>query len=117
MLFVPLVLSGSLSQREPQSYNALRGEERSIAGDKSNVGDFLSKVRKTAEYHARHAMVAARALSWSLTPRTLRKPVFIVGCSRAGTTVVYKTFSESRELGSLQKETHDFWISLHPLSE
>jgi hypothetical protein len=47
----------------------------------------------------------------------MQKPIFIVGCSRAGTTVVYKTFSESREIGSLQRETHDFWMDLHPLSE
>jgi hypothetical protein len=44
-------------------------------------------------------------------------PVFIVGCSRAGTTLVYKTFSESDELGSLQRETHDFWSGLHPIEE
>jgi hypothetical protein len=41
--------------------------------------------------------------------------VFIVGCSRAGTTVVYKTFSAHPELGSLNRETHDFWVDLHPL--
>ncbi len=45
------------------------------------------------------------------------RPVFIVGCSRAGTTVVYKTFSASPELGSLDRETHDFWSDLHPLQE
>jgi hypothetical protein len=28
---------------------------------------------------------------------------------------VYKTLSESREIGSLQRETHDFWTELHPL--
>ena len=30
---------------------------------------------------------------------------------------MYKTLSESREIGSLQRETHDFWIDLHPLSQ
>ncbi len=43
--------------------------------------------------------------------------MFVVGCSRGGTTVVYKTLSEADELGSLQRETHDFWAQLHPLSE
>ncbi len=38
----------------------------------------------------------------------------MVGCSRAGTTLVYKTLSESREIGSLQRETHDYWTDLHP---
>ena len=41
----------------------------------------------------------------------------MVGCSRAGTTLVYKTLSESALLGSLQKETHDFWAGLHPPAE
>lgn len=44
-----------------------------------------------------------------------RRPIIIVGCSRAGTTLVYKTLSESAEIGSLQRETHDYWMGLHPL--
>ncbi|MFN0316538.1 MAG: sulfotransferase family protein [Burkholderiales bacterium] len=44
----------------------------------------------------------------------LAAPVFVIGCSRSGTTVVYKTLSEASELGSLQRETHDFWSELHP---
>jgi hypothetical protein len=39
----------------------------------------------------------------------------VVGCSRGGTTLVYRTFSESAELGSLQRESHGFWDALHPL--
>ena len=31
--------------------------------------------------------------------------------------MVYKTFSASPELGSLDRETHDFWSDLHPLRE
>lgn len=41
----------------------------------------------------------------------------MVGCSRAGTTLVYKTLSESHEIGSLQRETHDYWTALHPLAD
>ena len=41
----------------------------------------------------------------------------VLGCSRAGTTLVYKTLSESNEIGSLQRETHDYWIALHPLRD
>ncbi len=47
---------------------------------------------------------------------TLIKPVFVIGCSRAGTTLVYKTYSEARDLGSMHRETHDFWSELHPPS-
>jgi hypothetical protein len=34
-----------------------------------------------------------------------------------GTTLVYKTLSESAEIGSLQRETHDYWMDLHPLRD
>jgi hypothetical protein len=81
------------------------------------VSELLLKVGKTVRYHGRQAAIAARGAWWDLWRRSLQRPVFVVGCSRAGTTLVYKTLSESRELGSLQRETHDFWIALHPLAE
>lgn len=62
-------------------------------------------------------MQAIRDGWWWLGRRRLEKPIFVVGCSRAGTTVVYKTLSESLEVGSLQRETHDFWVALHPLAK
>jgi hypothetical protein len=31
--------------------------------------------------------------------------------------MVYRTYSEAEELGSLYLETHDFWATLHPLAE
>jgi Sulfotransferase family len=81
------------------------------------VDDLFSKVRKTLVFHGARARRAGRNIWWALSPRALSKPIFVVGCSRAGTTLVYKTFSESRELGSLQRETHDFWVALHPLAQ
>ena len=45
------------------------------------------------------------------------RPIIVLGCSRAGTTLVYKTLSESSEIGSLQRETHDYWVGLHPLRD
>ena len=81
------------------------------------MSELLLKVGKTVRYHGRQAMTAARSAWWDLSRRSLERPIFVVGCSRAGTTLVYRTFSESRELGSLQRETHDFWIALHPLVE
>ena len=81
------------------------------------MSELLLKVGKTLRYHGRQAMIAARGAWWGLSRRSLERPIFVVGCSRAGTTLVYKTFSESRGLGSLQRETHDFWIALHPLAE
>lgn len=74
----------------------------------------LHKATKTGWHYVRKCLLFLRKIRFSLAPVSLKAPVFIVGCSRAGTTLVYKTFSESGELGSLQRETHDFWANLHP---
>ena len=62
-------------------------------------------------------MRALRGAMWHFSSRPARRPIIVVGCSRAGTTLVYKTLSESPEVGSLQRETHDYWTDLHPLTE
>ena len=81
------------------------------------MSNFWKKVDKTLRYHGRQTAIASRGKWWDVRPVKATRPVFIVGCSRAGTTLVYKTLSESRELGTLQRETHDFWAELHPLQE
>jgi len=81
------------------------------------MSEFWQKVDKTLRYHGRQTTIALRGAWWDVHPVKAKRPVFIVGCSRAGTTLVYKTLSESRELGTLQRETHDFWAELHPLQE
>lgn len=81
------------------------------------VREFWTKVDKTLRYYQKRFQQGAHGLYWDIFQPSMQKPIFIVGCSRAGTTVVYKTFSKSREIGSLQRETHDFWMDLHPLSE
>lgn len=81
------------------------------------MNEQLSKAQKTLCYHGQHAVRAARGIWWDLSRRTLDRPIFVIGCSRAGTTLLYKTLSESREIASLQRETHDFWAALHPLSQ
>jgi hypothetical protein len=80
------------------------------------VSEFLVKVDKTVRHYGRRVSRRLRGAYWQVAQPRIERPVFIVGCSRAGTTVVYKTFSEARELGSLQRETHDFWVELHPLA-
>lgn len=81
------------------------------------MNTLLLKARKTLRYHGERAVRAARGIWWDRRHPALERPIFVVGCSRAGTTLVYKTLSESRELGTLQRETHDFWATLHPLAE
>lgn len=73
-----------------------------------------NKIDKTQRYYRQRALVWLRSGCWPLVRSSHCRPLFIVGCSRAGTTLVYKTFSESPALGSLQRETHDFWAALHP---
>lgn len=81
------------------------------------MNDLKEKITKTLAHYQKKALIQYWTLRYRIKPEALVKPIFVVGCSRAGTTLVYKTFSQSRFLGSLQKETHDFWVQLHPLSE
>ncbi len=79
--------------------------------------ELLCLIRKNLLHYGNKAVVGVRDLRCSVALPNLRQPIFIIGCSRAGTTLVYKTFSESRELGSLQKETHQFWANRHSPAE
>ena len=81
------------------------------------MSEFLEKVGKTLGHHARQLTRGLRGVRWDISRPSARRPIIVVGCSRAGTTLVYKTLSESREIGSLQRETHDWWMALHPLSD
>ncbi len=79
------------------------------------MSEILKKISKTLDHEARELAIGIRRLHWKLNRTSAKKPIFVVGCSRAGTTLVYKTISESSEIGSLNRETHDFWTDLHPL--
>lgn len=81
------------------------------------MGNLNEKVAKTLSHYGSYLIRGLRTVHWRLGRLSASRPIFIVGCSRAGTTVVYKTFSEAEELGTLQRETHDFWSELHPLAE
>ncbi|HET9642106.1 MAG TPA: sulfotransferase [Burkholderiaceae bacterium] len=72
------------------------------------------KVRKTLQHQARQATVAARGRLWDAMRWPAVRPIFIVGCSRSGTLMLYKTLAESRELGALKRDLYAFWWRLHP---
>ncbi|HMM75053.1 MAG TPA: sulfotransferase [Gammaproteobacteria bacterium] len=74
------------------------------------------KLAKTMRHWVLGLRRAAHTSIWNVMEFPADRPVFVIGCSRAGTTVVYKTLSHSNELGTLNRETHDFWADLHPLS-
>ena len=81
------------------------------------MSELMHKVAKTLAWHRRRLERGVRAAQWSLRQPPAQRPVIVIGCSRAGTTLIYKTLSESPELGTLQRETHDFWTDLHPLQQ
>jgi len=81
------------------------------------MNQLSEKITKTANYYKNKLAIQIRDFFYPLVKAELKEPIFVIGCSRSGTTLVYKTFSESQYLGSLQKETHDFWVQLHPLAE
>ncbi len=81
------------------------------------MNDFLIKVEKTLRHKERQILNVLHGLWWDIARPATDRPVFVIGCSRAGTTVLYKTLSASATLGSLNRETHDFWVDLHPLKQ
>ncbi len=56
---------------------------------------------------------AARGLAWDLTHPAMPDPVFVVGCSRSGTTVTYETLAEAPQLLKFGHEIPEFWNSLY----
>jgi len=78
------------------------------------VRELWTKIDKTSRHYGRSLARVARGAWWNVGRPAVDRPVFVVGCSRAGTTLVYKTLGESPELGTLNRETHDLWSALHP---
>jgi hypothetical protein len=56
--------------------------------------------------------LALRGRYWDLRRPEIPDPVFIVGCSRSGTTVTYETVAAAPQLLSLGYEIPTFWNSL-----
>src|SRR3972149_2987756 len=46
-----------------------------------------------------------------------RRPIFIVGCPRSGTSLLFRLFMRSPILGSLGREGNRVWEHYHPASE
>lgn len=53
-----------------------------------------------------------RGRYWDLSRQHMPPPVFLVGCSRSGTTVTYETLAASRELIAIGYELPQFWNGL-----
>jgi hypothetical protein len=53
-----------------------------------------------------------RGLWWDVTRPTMVDPIFVVGCSRSGTTVTYETIAAAPQLLSFSYEIPGFWNNL-----
>ncbi|MGH8247500.1 MAG: sulfotransferase family protein, partial [Gammaproteobacteria bacterium] len=56
---------------------------------------------------------AARGLVWDITRPAVPDPVFVIGCSRSGTTVTYETLVASGRFLHFGYEIPQFWNGLH----
>jgi hypothetical protein len=77
----------------------------------------ILKIRKTLYFYVTALQRGFRNFIFPIVNPKFERPIFIIGCSRSGTTVIYKVLSMATGLASMQKESHEFWNSLHPPSE
>jgi len=56
---------------------------------------------------------SVRLLAGLLRTIEFEKPVFIIGASRSGTTLVFRFLSAAPRLGALPREGHDLWRAFH----
>lgn len=60
---------------------------------------------------------ATRGIVWNLTRPAVADPVFVIGCSRSGTTVTFETIAASNSFLNFGYEIPQFWNGLYgPLS-
>lgn len=55
----------------------------------------------------------SRGLWWDVTRPAVPDPVFVIGCSRSGTTITYETLAAAPQFVSFGWEIPQFWNSLH----
>lgn len=78
----------------------------------------LRKLSKLAdpEIRAKNILEAKRALKglvWDATRPKVSDPVFVVGCSRSGTTITYETIAASGKFLHFGYEIPQFWDNLY----
>lgn len=78
----------------------------------------LRKLRKLADPEIRAKNLQAlrwevRGSWWDLTRPAVPDPVFVIGCSRSGTTISYETLASAPQFVSFGWEIPQFWNSLH----
>jgi hypothetical protein len=80
--------------------------------------DKLRKLKKLADSNIRRKNLKAlgyrlREARFSLLHPAMPDPVFVIGCSRSGTTVTFETIAASGRFRHFDFELPQFWNSLH----
>lgn len=78
----------------------------------------LAKLGKLADPHFRRknlieAKLAMRGIVWQLTRPRAPDPVFVIGCSRSGTTITFETLAASGAFLNFGYEIPQFWNRLY----
>lgn len=77
----------------------------------SKFGKLLDSEIRAKNWQA--IQLAARGKFWDIRHPSMRDPVFVVGCSRSGTTVTYETLAAAPEFLTFGFEIPQFWNNLH----
>lgn len=81
------------------------------------MNEFWQNVDKTLRHQAHKNLVNMRCAWWDYTHPVADRPIFVVSGSRSGTQMLYKSLSESKEIGTLQREIYAVWDRLHKPSD
>jgi len=65
------------------------------------------------EKNLRELRYQLRGLWWNMTRPVMPDPVFVVGCSRSGTTITYETLATAPQFLTFGWEIPQFWNSLY----
>jgi Sulfotransferase family len=74
----------------------------------------LFRLRRIVFRFRRSVPRVARPISALTAAGAPRRPVFLIGCPRSGTTLLLDTLLRSPELGTVQREGHVLWDEFHP---
>jgi hypothetical protein len=91
--------------------------KHSLLLGKDVMNEFWFKVDKTLRHHTHKTTVNLRSAWWDYAHPVAYRPIFVVSGSRCGTQMLYKSLSESKEIGTLQREIYAVWDTLHKPSD
>jgi hypothetical protein len=108
----------SLPTRIPESTARLAGavlprRQRLRAPQAADQGRIPTTVRRLGIRLARQTLRGVSPLSRAVPVSPPRQPIFLIGCPRSGTSLLYAILQSSPELAGLPGEGHILWESLH----